>query len=280
MTPQEEQLLNSLVQRVNQTQLQEKDPDAEALLNRELGPNPDALYVLAQTVLVQNIALEQAKAQVAQLQQARQQPARATSFLGSLLGHRDPEPPQQAYVPPQPPPAYTQPQYQQPQPPYVPVQTAQPSFLRGAMQTAAGVAAGALAFEGVESILHGLGGYGHPGFGWGGSGMGMMGGGFDRPFEETVVNNYYDDPGGSEHRDFDPGGEHHIHESADQDGAQFFDASYNSSGQDRNNFDDSRQDDSGQADSGDNFDDSAQDDGGNFGDGGGDFGGDGGSDFV
>jgi hypothetical protein len=54
------------------------------------------------------------------------------------------------------------------------------------MQTAAGVAAGALAFEGVESILHGMGGFGHPGYGMGGfgmgPGMGMMGGsGFERP---------------------------------------------------------------------------------------------------
>ena len=153
MTPQEEQLLNSLAERVNQTQLQEKDPDAEALLNRELGGNQDALYILAQSVLVQNIALEQAKAQVTQLQQqvqqAWQQPARATSFLGNLLGHRDPAPPppqptylppQQGYVPPPPPPpGYVDPQYQQQ---YAPA--GQPSFLRGAMQTAAGVAAGAI----------------------------------------------------------------------------------------------------------------------------------------
>ena len=108
MTPQEEQLLDSLVEKINQTQLQEKDPDAEALLNRELGGNQDALYILAQTVLVQNIALEQARAQVTQLQQqaqqARQQPAHSVSFLGSLLGHRDPAPPpppQPAYLPPQ-----------------------------------------------------------------------------------------------------------------------------------------------------------------------------------
>lgn len=166
MTPQEEQLLNSLVERVNQTQLQEKDPDAEALLNRSLGPNPDALYLLAQTVLVQNIALEQAKAQVTQLQQQARQPAHAASFLGSLLGHRDPEPPPQAAQPayqpvnPQytqqytqsaPPKQYAQPQYQQPQ--YI--ASGPPSFLRGAMQTAAGVAAGALAFEGVEAVLQG-----------------------------------------------------------------------------------------------------------------------------
>ena len=275
MTPQEEQLLNSLVERVNQTQLQEKDPDAEALLNRSLGPNPDALYIMAQTVLVQNIALEQAKAQVTQLQQqvqqARQQPAHAASFLGSLLGHRDPEPqPQQQYIPPPPPPPqYAQPQYMQPQ--YAPMAGGPPSFLRGAMQTAAGVAAGALAFEGVEAVLHGIGGMGHPGFGFGGAGFGgpgMMGGGFERP-EETVINNYYDQPGGGqehfehsgmEHGGFDQGGtEHHFHESADQGGAHLSDASYDTSGDDQGSFDQGGMDDSS------GFDNSGMDDGGGFG---------------
>lgn len=282
MTPQEEQLLNSLVERVKQTQLQEKDPDAEALLNRSLGGNPDALYILAQTILVQNIALEQAKAQVTQLQQqaqqARQQPAHATSFLGNLLGHRDPAPPppaptyaQPEYIPPPPPPpAYAQPQYQQPQ--YVPVQTGQPSFLRGAMQTAAGVAAGALAFEGVEAVLHGIGG-GGPGFGMGGfgmgSGMGMMGGGFERPVEETVINNYYDQPsGGQEH--FEHGGAEHS--GFDQGGTHMSDANYETSGDDQGNFDQDDMDDSSGSD------DSAMDDDGGFDDDGG-SGGDSGSDF-
>ena len=267
MTPQEEELLNSLTDRVNQTQLQEKDPDAEALLNRSLGSNPDALYILAQTVLVQNIALEQAKAQVAQLQQQTQQrqPARATSFLGSLLGHRDPDPapvqpaPQGGYQPVNP--QYAQPQYVPPTPQYVVappyqqpqyVATGQPSFLRGAMQTAAGVAAGALAFEGVESVLHGLGGGGYGGGGFGGPGL--MGGGFgERPVEETVVNNYYDDPGQG-------GGERHFHESSDQGGAQFNDANYTSNDDDQN--------------FGDPGDNSGMDDGSDFGDSGNDSGGD------
>jgi hypothetical protein len=210
VTPQEQQLLTQLTQRINQTQLEEKDPDAENLLGRELGANPDALYILAQTVLVQNIALDQAKAQIAQLQQQAQQPrqpAHATSFLGRLLGDHDPNPaPQQQPPPFQPvPPQYAQqvpPPYAQPVPPqyapqgFVPVPSGPPSFLRGAAQTAAGVAAGALAFEGVESILHG---FGHGGMGFGGPGMGMagmgmgpgmgLGGGFERPIEETVVNN-------------------------------------------------------------------------------------------
>ncbi len=291
MTPQEEQLLQALAERVNSTQLQEKDPDAEAFLNHNFNSNPDALYILAQTVLVQNIALEQAKTQVAQLQQqvqqAQQQPARATSFLGSLLGHRDPAP-----APPQPAQPYGQPQFQPVQaPPYQPVQQpqyvpaqpqqfapvaqSQPSFLRGAMQTAAGVAAGALAFEGVEAALHGI--MGHPAYGFGEPAMGLggfgMGGGMDRPVEETVINNYYDQPGGgAEHQEqfgqggIDQGsGEERFHESADRDqgGAQFSDASYNTQGDDQGDFDDSSQDDNTA------YDDGGQDDSGGFDDGGG-----------
>jgi len=305
VTPQEEQLLNSLVEKINQTQLQEKDPDAEALLNRELGANQDSLYIFAQTVLVQNIALEQAKAQVTQLQQqvqqARQQPAHSVSFLGSLLGHRDPAPPpppqptylppqqayappqQQGYVPPPPPPPGYDPQYAQPQ--YVPV--GQPSFLRGAMQTAAGVAAGALAFEGVEAVLHGMGGFGHPGFGYGmpgmgmgafGMGGGMMGGGFERPVEETVVNNYYDQPGGGEHhieqgaQGFQGQEEHHFHESADQGGAQLSDAGYDAgTSDDQSSYDISQDDNVAQDDGGSGFDDGGGDSGGGFDGGGGDF---------
>jgi uncharacterized protein len=310
LTPQEEQLLQSLAERVNTTQLEEKDPDAEAFLNKNLAPNPDAIYILAQSVLVQNIALDQAKAQISQLQQQLQQPrqpAHASSFLGNLLGRHDPEPaqPQPNYAPaqssgfqpvqqgpfqPQPQfvggqpqyvavapgqPAYGQPVYGQPvygQPAY-----GQPSFLRGAMQTAAGVAAGALAFEGVESILHGFGG--GPGFGMGGPAMGLGGAGFERPAEETVINNYYDQPGGSHE-----GGEQHFHESADQNtdqgGAQFSDASYDTSGNDRDFNDrsvDNSSDDSN-FDSGTGLDDNSGsfdnggDDSSNFDDGGGGFG--------
>jgi len=216
MTPQESSMLEDLVRKVEETQLTEKDPEAEQLLGQGLGRDPDALYKLAQTVLVQNLALNQARAQLQQLQQQQaqpQQPARATSFLGSLLGHRDPAPaapPQAGYQPV--PPAYQpqyQPQYQAP-PQYAaaPAYGAPPSgpspvggFLRSAATTAAGVAAGALAFEGIESLMHHGGGEGFGGgFGGGaGSGFGAP------PAEETVINNYYDDPqqqgGFSEHRE-------------------------------------------------------------------------------
>ena len=296
MTPQEEQLLNSLIERVNQTQLEEKDPDAEALLNQKLAPNPDALYMLAQTVLVQNIAVDQAKAQIAQLQQQvqqlqqqRPQPAHTTSFLGRLLGEHDsaPQPQQQAPAPPyQPvpqyaPPAQPYPQYGQPQYPqtqYVPV-GGQPSFLRGAMQTAAGVAAGALAFEGVESILHG--GFGHEGFGMGGPGYGMGGfGGGERPVEETVINNnYYDDPGrGGEHGLQDQGSGYNPRDNDSNDNLRGFDQNASSGndrdtgdGDDTSNLDDQSGFADQNVDDGSGYDDSSSfdDGGGGFDDGGG-----------
>ena len=194
-------MLNDLIGRVEQTQLTEKDPEAEQLLMQGLGRNPNALYILAQTVLVQKYALEQATAQLGQLRQQAQalpQPARATSFLGNLLGHHDPAPP-----PPPPPPPPPQPGYgAQPAQPWYPAPSYGPpppaagggsSFLRTAATTAAGVAAGALAFQGVESLMHG---FGSPG-GFGGGGYFGGGGGDPR---ETIINNYYDDPKGGNER--------------------------------------------------------------------------------
>ncbi len=217
MTPQEQEMIRGLIDRVQQTKLPEKDVDAEQLLGGSLGHNPDALYILAQTVLVQKYALDQAQKQIAdlksQLDQARQQqPHQSTSFLGSLFGHSDPAPP--------PPPIAPQANRLPATPQYAPVQGYAPppgyapapqqmgaqsfgapqggGFLRGAMQTAAGVAAGALAFEGIESLMHGFGG-GGGGFG-GAQGLGGFGGqggfGSGAPREE-IINNYYGDSGGS-----------------------------------------------------------------------------------
>ena len=60
MTPQEQDMISGLIDRVQKTQLQEKDADAEHLLQQGLGRNPDAVYILSQTVLVQQYALDQA----------------------------------------------------------------------------------------------------------------------------------------------------------------------------------------------------------------------------
>jgi hypothetical protein len=207
MTPQEQQLLQGLTDRINKTDLTDKDPEAEQFIFQNLGKNSDSLYILAQTVLVQQYALDNATRQLAdlkqQLQQAQQQPVRHTSFLGSLLGTDDrpaPPPPPPQYVPvqnyPPPPQPYAQ-QYAQPvgygygAPP---MGGQGGGFLRGAMQTAAGVAAGAIAFEGIESLMHGFGQ--HAGYGYGFDGG--MGGG--RP-EEIINNNYYGDAAPGSHSD-------------------------------------------------------------------------------
>jgi hypothetical protein len=75
MTAQEQELLQGLVDRINRTPVTDRDVDAEQLIQRTLGQNPDALYVMAQTVLVQGYALQQAQRQIVdlrtQLDQAR-----------------------------------------------------------------------------------------------------------------------------------------------------------------------------------------------------------------
>ena len=207
MTPQEQQLLQDLTAKINQTTLPDKDAEAEQFLTQALGRNPDAIYILAQTVLVQNYALNQAQGQLEQLkQQAQQQqapppPQKHTSFLGNLLGMNDepaapPPPPQAQYAPVNyaPPPSYGAPQYAQP-----PMQYGAPQggggFLQSAMRTATGVAAGALAFEGIESLMNGFGH--HAGYG-GGAGLGGFGG--EQPREE-IVNNYYGDDRGERGHD-------------------------------------------------------------------------------
>jgi hypothetical protein len=276
MTPQEQEMIGDLMDRVQKTQLAEKDMDAEQMLQQGLGKNPDALYILAQTVLVQKYALEQAQAQLAQakaqIEQMQQhpEPKRATSFLGSLLGRDEapapppPPPPPQGYAPQQsypPPQAYPQ---------YAPVgggfgapMGGGGGFLRSAAQTAAGVAAGALAFQGIESLMHGFGhaaGYGQEFGGFGGEGQ--------RPTEE-VVNNYYGDSGG-EHGGHDVSAdERALGQQEDRDFGSLDskgdrDSLYGSSDDGGSGLDDSSVDDSSFDDGGSDFSDSGGGDDSSF----------------
>ena len=286
MTPQEQKMLDDLMARVDSTRLDDKDPEAAQRIEEWSRRNPDAAYILAQTVLVQSYALEQAKAQIQSLQQQLaqhpalpQQPQKQGSFLGNLFGHKDEPRPQQpapAYAQPQQPQGYAQvPQYATPQPygqpaGYPPAGYGAPaaggsSFLRSAATTAAGVAAGALAFEGIESLMHGFGN--SAGFGGvGGAGLGDFGG---RP-EETVINNYYDSPApGSDDKSADI--QQYAHEgdsglntqqdlasdvNVDDDGGQLqADTDLPSLDDDSGSFDDASLDDSGSFDD-DSFDNS------------------------
>lgn len=194
MTPDERNLLTNLANKIAQTPAPPRDPEAEDFIRTHIGNRPDALYLMTQTVMIQNMALDHAQQQLHDLQQRAGQapPASGSSFLGGSQPQSFPPRPQPSYAQPG---GYSQgyaqpPQYAAPVA-VAPNQGGAPSFLAGAAKTAAGVAAGALAFEGIRSL------FSHPGYGgFGGGGSGFMGG---APVEETVVNNYYDDPQRAEH---------------------------------------------------------------------------------
>ncbi len=214
MTPEERQMLADLFQRVSTTGTAPRDAQAEAFINDAVRALPYAPYVLAQTVLVQQHALEAATQRISELEaQARQapaQPAQETSFLGSLGrnlfgGGAAPAPqlrssnpydasayqrsagpaPSPAYAPQQPSAYAPQPQ---PGPWGAPAAPAGGGFLSGALHTAAGVAGGMMLANAVEGLLGGRGGlFGGNNVGFGNN-MGM--GGFEAPRE--VINNYYE----------------------------------------------------------------------------------------
>jgi hypothetical protein len=204
MTPQERDLLTNLVNRLRQSPPQQQDAEAAGLINDLVREKPNAPYVLAQTVLIQDYALHQAQTRIADLEQQLQgqQPQESGGFLSAIFGSG--KPPQRPQPQPVPQP-YQQPAYAQPAPgPWGQAAPTQPSFLRSAATTAAGIAGGALLFQGIESLMGG-----HGGFGGGFGGAGYGGGFMPQPgLTETVVNNYYDQPGagaGSESAGFDQG---------------------------------------------------------------------------
>ncbi len=172
MTPEESQMLNDLADKIAKTPSPAHDADAEQLIRTRIGSRPDALYIMTQTVLIQNLALDHAKQQIQELQQrAAQSPAPQGG--GNLLPGGRPAAP--GYSAP-PPPSYAPPAYSQAPPPSAPAPGGISSFLQSAATTAAGVAAGALAFEGIRSLFGGhLGGFGG-GFGGGVPGSSFLGG--------------------------------------------------------------------------------------------------------
>ena len=214
MVPQERDLITTLLARLKGAAGQPKDPEADALIRQAMVEQPDAPYYLVQTVLIQDLSLHQAQNRIAELEKqladAQAAPKPATSFLGGLFGTSQPASPAPGSVPsagpwvrsPQvaaaPPP---QQGYAQPQQGYAPGSGAMGGgmmgggmmggmggggFLRSAAATAAGIAGGALLFQGISSLF----GHGYANSLTGG--MGMTSG-----LGETVVNNYYGDSGGT-----------------------------------------------------------------------------------
>ena len=208
MTPEEQNLISSLFDRLGQASNQPKDAEADQLIRRKLAEIPAAPYLLVQSTLVMQQALANAQSRIAALEKqvaeaktgagSQQSGGSFLSGVASLFGGGPSRPqPQQTTPPPAPPPV---PAMQQPQPaaygypPPVPRGGAG-GFLQGALTTAAGVAGGALLFQGIESLIgHNPG----PFAGAVSPSGGFLGG--DKPVENTeIINNYYTQ--GDENRD-------------------------------------------------------------------------------
>jgi hypothetical protein len=197
MNPQEISLINELFDRIAQSASQQRDPEAEQLIEQKMAACPHAPYVLAQSTIVLQQAVSAAQAKIASLEQqlsgtGASRTSQGGGFLSGVANLFAPSQPAPAR-PVSPPPV--QPAQQVPQQAAAAPQGS--GFLQNAMATAAGVAGGALLFQGIEGLMGHGGGFGSSGFG----GEGFMGG--NQPSE--VVNNYYmdgnNDPTQSDNQD-------------------------------------------------------------------------------
>jgi uncharacterized protein len=148
MQSQERDLIAGLFGRLQPFESQPRDPEAEALIKDFVARQPASPYLFVQTVLVQEQALKAAQERIAELEaQAGTAPA-AAGFLGSApkIGPWGSQP--QAAAPQAPVPSTRSPLQAALAP-----QPAGGGFLRTAMVTAAGVAGGALLFEGIRSLM-------------------------------------------------------------------------------------------------------------------------------
>ena len=200
MTPQERDLITSLFGRLQQAANQPKDGEAEALIRQGVAQHQDAPYLLVQTVLIEDMALGEAHKRIQDLERQLAEgktasrrrafsPARAAAFPRPGRG-AEPTP-----APTSPPgPVWTQAggaAGAAPAAPLAPTMAplampgASSGFLRQAATTAAGIAGGALLFQGISSLFG-------PHYG------GMFAGMQAQPgLGETVVNNYYPDSPGA-----------------------------------------------------------------------------------
>jgi hypothetical protein len=172
MTPEERQLITGLFDRMRNIGNLDKDRDAEALIAERVRSMPDAPYMLVQSVLVQEQALQQAERRIRELEedlrdleaaQESRAPAAGGGFLGGLFGGGRPaSQPSASSVPPigsrarsfPPPGADDRPglgafggAQQRP--------AAGGGFMQQAMATAAGVAGGMLAAGAIRDLLGG-----------------------------------------------------------------------------------------------------------------------------
>jgi hypothetical protein len=259
MTPQERQMLGDLFERVKATGATPRDAEAEAFINDAVHTAPFSPYVLAQTVLVQQQALEAAARRISEVEAAQRQSADQGQEHGSFLGNlgksifggapasppapprpsydasayqRGPAPaPGQGYAPPpqQGYPAPPQGYPPQPGPWGAPPQSGGGGgFLQNAASTAAGVAGGVALGNILGGLFSGHSGGGGLFGGGGASGAGLLGDGARAPEVNETVNNYYESPSDRGNADY---------QQSDSNAPGVEDASFDR--QDDSNFDNS-----------------------------------------
>jgi uncharacterized protein len=150
MQSEERELITGLFGRLQPFESQPRDGEAEALIKDLAARQPAAPYLLVQTVLVQEQALKAAQERIAELEARAGAAPAASGFLGSApkIGPWG----AQAAAPAAPRPYV--PSTRSPlQAAVAPQQGGGGGFLRTAMATAAGVAGGALLFEGIRGLM-------------------------------------------------------------------------------------------------------------------------------
>jgi len=133
----DQQAIQSLFGKLGDVERQSppRDAQAEAFIREQVAAQPAAPYYMAQTIVVQEQALEAAQARIEQLEQARPSGGLFSSLFG---GGRQPPRPRRAQ-----------------QQPYPPGQMQGGGFLAGAAQTAMGVAGGVLLGNAIAGMLGG-----------------------------------------------------------------------------------------------------------------------------
>ena len=201
MTSEERTLISTLFDRLNSAAAQPKDPQADEYIRTQVSQQPSAPYLLVQSTLVMQQALTAAQTRIADLEKqlaAVQPPGQepSGSFLSGManlfgVGQSPAQPPRAAQTPPPlPSQSATLASLSPPPLPQTGRSPAGGSFLQSALSTAAGVAGGALLFQGIQNLLgHNPGQFG----GLVGPSGGIVGGNEPVIAENTeVVNNVFE----------------------------------------------------------------------------------------
>jgi hypothetical protein len=144
MDHQDRQAIEALFAKLSEVERQSgpRDAEAEAFIRQRVAAQPAAPYLMAQTIVVQEQALNAAQARIAELEhRLANRPAGGGGFLSSLFGGGQPQPgPQLHQLPPQ----QGLSRHMAPGAGQMAPGRGGGGFLAGAAQTAMGVAGGVL----------------------------------------------------------------------------------------------------------------------------------------